>query len=194
MAMLTSHTSRCLAWRLHAVPAACRVTCGGGSKIQSGSARRGIIYSSGQEFVPFLTTTLFYAIRLHSNFTGDREKQLTIHVQLPDGTTRDVKAYEGQTLLDVAMEEGLPIEGACGGSCACSTCHVYLENDAAMELFDDPTDEENDMLDMAFFPQSTSRLGCQLKLVKEKHDGLRIQLPRATRNMYVDGHTVTPHH
>ncbi|SCU71911.1 electron transfer protein, putative [Trypanosoma equiperdum] len=151
----------------------------------------GGIFSSQR---PHTFPVLWHAVRTHSNDSGERSKPLTLHVQLPCGTMRTLTAYEGQTLLDVAMEHGLPIEGACGGSCACSTCHVYLENDEAMELFDEATDEENDMLDMAFFPQSTSRLGCQLTLRQQKHDGLKISLPKATRNMYVDGHTITPHH
>ncbi|KAH8612597.1 2Fe 2S iron sulfur cluster binding domain [Trypanosoma vivax] len=134
------------------------------------------------------------SVRFHSDNTGQRDRPLTLHVQLPCGTVRTVTAYEGQTLLDVASEHGLPIEGACGGSCACSTCHIYLENDASMGLFAEASDEENDMLDMAFFPQPTSRLGCQLTLKQDRHDGLKITLPKATRNMYVDGHTVTPHH
>ncbi|RNF27388.1 electron transfer protein [Trypanosoma conorhini] len=192
--MLISHTRRCLSWRLLAAPAVCDTRCSGASSHRAGRAGGGACRGSGLGRVPFPTPTLVCAVRLHGDATGDRGKPLTLHVQLPDGTTRDVRAYEGQTLLDVAMEAGLPIEGACGGSCACSTCHVYLENDAAMELFDEPTDEENDMIDMAFFPQATSRLGCQLRLVQAKHDGLKITLPHATRNMYVDGHTVTPHH
>ncbi|RNF08536.1 electron transfer protein [Trypanosoma rangeli] len=191
--MLASHTRRCLSWRFLAVFPACNARCSGTSIHHGSWAGSGTCCGGKQECVPFITPALLCMIRLHSDATGDRSKPLTLHVQLPDGTTRDVKAYEGQTLLDVAMEERLPIEGACGGSCACSTCHVYLENEAAMELFDEPTDEENDMLDMAFFPQVTSRLGCQLRLVQKKHDGLKITLPHATRNMYVDGHTVTPH-
>ncbi|EPY36082.1 hypothetical protein STCU_00764 [Strigomonas culicis] len=84
------------------------------------------------------------------------------------------------------------MEGACAGSCACSTCHVYLEEEA-MDLFEEPSDDENDMIDQAFFPEPTSRLGCQLHLVKGRHDGLKVRMPRATRNMYVDGAKVVPH-
>ncbi|KEG08922.1 electron transfer protein [Trypanosoma grayi] len=179
--MLTVSSRRLFSWRLFEKPAAfLSHQCTRSSYRQAGA--------------PLAAAALVHAGRFHGDLVGDRSKPLTLHVQLPDGTKREVTAYEGQTILDVAAEQGLPIEGACGGSCACSTCHVYLENDAAMELFDEPTDEENDMLDMSFFPQATSRLGCQLKLLKEKHDGLRIELPRATRNMYVDGHKVTTHH
>ncbi|KAH9598684.1 2Fe-2S ferredoxin-type iron-sulfur binding domain [Trypanosoma melophagium] len=147
-------------------------------------------YSSAIAFTPFL-----FQRRGHSGEgTGDRERPLTIHVTLADGTTRTLTAYDGQTILDVAAENDLPIEGACGGSCACSTCHIYLEEKTnADELFEEPSEAENDMLDVAFFVQPTSRLGCQLTLRQDKHDGLHFTLPRATRNMYVDGHTVKPH-
>lgn len=100
-------------------------------------------------------------------------------------------AYEGQNLLEVAAENGLPVEGACAGCCACSTCHLYLQ-DEDMDKFPTPSEEEDDMLDLAFFPQATSRLGCQLK-VKQAMDGLRVELPRATRNMAVDGFVAKPH-
>ena len=69
--------------------------------------------------------------------------------------------------------------GACGGSCACSTCHVIVEN---AEKMDEPDDDENDMLDLAFGLTETSRLGCQVKMNKEL-DGLRVKLPSMTRNL-----------
>ncbi|KPI87218.1 hypothetical protein ABL78_3688 [Leptomonas seymouri] len=129
--------------------------------------------------------------RFHGN-GGDRDKPLQVEFTLPDGEVKVVTSYEGQTLLDVCAEQGLPMEGACAGSCACSTCHVYLQ-ERAMDLFEEPTDEENDMIDQAFFPEPTSRLGCQLRLKKGVHDGLKVKMPRATRNMYVDGAKVVPH-
>ena len=151
------------------------------------------------------TLALLIGVRQHGHeLTGDRSKPLTIYWEIPDKqpaggskeltyTTRAVTAYDGQTLLQVAQEHTLPVEGACAGSCACSTCHLYLQDDKAMDLFQEPTDEENDMLDLAFFPTSLSRLGCQLKVKRETMDGLRVTLPRATRNMAVDGYVATPH-
>jgi ferredoxin len=132
-------------------------------------------------------------LRGHADqLTGDRTKPLRVTWVMSNGAERIVTAFDGQTLLEVAMEHDLPVEGACAGSCACSTCHVYLcEKD--MKLFPEPSDEENDMLDMAFFPQPTSRLGCQLKLNSRTMDGLRVELPKATRNMAVDGYVSKPH-
>ncbi|CAN6707639.1 unnamed protein product [Malus baccata var. baccata] len=68
------------------------------------------------------------------------------------------------------------LEGACEGSCACSTCHVIVRIQ---------TDEENDMLDLAFGLTETSRLGCQM-VAKPELDGICLELPSATRNFAVD--------
>lgn len=77
------------------------------------------------------------------------------------------------------------LSGACEGSIACSTCHVILTPET-YDLLEEPGDDENDMLDLAFGLTDTSRLGCQIKLTKEM-DGMVAQLPSATRNMRVDG-------
>lgn len=89
------------------------------------------------------------------------------------------------------MTNAYPLPGACEGSIACSTCHVILPE----EYFDklpEPSDDENDMLDMAFGLTDTSRLGCQVQLTKDL-DGMTITLPAATRNMFVDGASPTWH-
>ena len=98
---------------------------------------------------------------------------------------KTIEASEGDSLLDIAKEYGIDLEGACEGSVACSTCHVILELEMYNKL-PTPEDDENDMLDMAFDLTDTSRLGCQVKLTKEL-DGLVATLPSATRNMFVDG-------
>jgi ferredoxin len=74
------------------------------------------------------------------------------------------------------------MEGACGGSCACSTCHVIVEDEALYDKMTEPDDDENDMLDLAFGLTETSRLGCQVVMSKEL-DGLVVRLPRITRNL-----------
>jgi ferredoxin len=89
------------------------------------------------------------------------------------------------------------MEGACEGVCACSTCHVILEQGLYDELLDGMEEgalgeDEEDMLDMAFGLSQTSRLGCQVK-VGVNMDGSVITLPKATRNFYVDGHKPKPH-
>lgn len=85
----------------------------------------------------------------------------------------------------------IPIEGACEGACACSTCHVIL-SDKLYRALPDPDDDEEDMLDLAPDLQDTSRLGCQC-IINEKYAGEEIRLPAHTLNFYVDGHEPTPH-
>ncbi|CEH15460.1 ferredoxin [Ceraceosorus bombacis] len=104
---------------------------------------------------------------------------------------RTVEVNEGDDLLAVAHEYDIDLEGACEGSIACSTCHVILEPDMYDKL-EEPGDDENDMLDLAFGLTDTSRLGCQVKVTKEL-DGMVAQLPSATRNMRVDGSKPTHH-
>ncbi|KAI4146094.1 MAG: hypothetical protein LQ340_006049 [Diploschistes diacapsis] len=88
----------------------------------------------------------------------------------------------GDNLLDIAQANELEMEGACGGSCACSTCHVIVEDNDYYDKMAEPDDDENDMLDLAFGLTETSRLGCQVKMSKEL-DGLVVKLPSMTRNL-----------
>ena len=87
----------------------------------------------------------------------------------------------GSSLLDVAHSNNIDLEGACEGSVACSTCHVIVDS-RFYDKLDEPTDEENDMLDLAFGLTETSRLGCQVLLTPEL-SGLKVRIPSATRNV-----------
>jgi 2Fe-2S ferredoxin len=78
----------------------------------------------------------------------------------------------GTSLLDAARKIDAPEGSACGGVCACSTCHVYVDEGAA--LLSAAEEEEEDILDKAFDVRMTSRLGCQAKLVKDGRVALRI--------------------
>jgi ferredoxin len=71
----------------------------------------------------------------------------------------------GTSLLKAAQAVGAPEGYACGGVCACSTCHLYVTRGA--ELLSDQEDEEADILDKAFDVRATSRLGCQSTIVKD---------------------------
>lgn len=97
-----------------------------------------------------------------------------------DGTSREIEAPENWSIMQVAVENGIEdIEGACGGSMACATCHVYVHPDWADKVVaedNEKSDEEEDMLDTAFDVQSESRLGCQIKLTNAL-DGLVVALP-----------------
>ena len=98
-----------------------------------------------------------------------------------DGTRREVEAPIGLSVLEVAHRNGVDIEGACEGSLACSTCHVIVEPEW-YEVLKSATEDEEDMLDLAFGLTQTSRLGCQI-IMSEELDGLTVTLPAATRNM-----------
>ena len=97
-----------------------------------------------------------------------------------DGTRREVSAPLGLSVLEVAHKHGVDIEGACEGSLACSTCHVIVDP-AWFAKLPSPTEDEEDMLDLAFGLEKTSRLGCQL-VMTEALDGLVVRLPAGTRN------------
>ncbi|KID87657.1 2Fe-2S iron-sulfur cluster binding domain protein [Metarhizium guizhouense ARSEF 977] len=99
-----------------------------------------------------------------------------------DGEEHKFAVSEGDNLLDIAQANDLEMEGACGGSCACSTCHVIVTNEEFFDKMPEPEDDENDMLDLAFGLTETSRLGCQVKMTKEL-DGLVVKLPSMTRNL-----------
>ncbi|XP_021193153.3 adrenodoxin-like protein 1, mitochondrial [Helicoverpa armigera] len=108
-----------------------------------------------------------------------------------DGNRINVKGKVGDNVMYLAHRHEIPMEGACEASLACTTCHVYVQS----EYFDKlpPSEEkEDDLLDMAPFLKENSRLGCQITLTKEL-EGIEVQLPKATRNFYVDGHKPKPH-
>ena len=97
------------------------------------------------------------------------------------GERLEVDFLDGDTVLEVAQENNIDMEGTCGGSMACSTCHVILKPDD-MHRFPPPSDEEAEMLELALGVSPTSRLGCQLVL-GHNAQGLVLRLPAETRSM-----------
>jgi ferredoxin len=125
---------------------------------------------------------------------GDPDYEITFRIR-KTGEVKTVPAYEGDNLLRLAQRHDIPLEGACEGVTACSTCHIILTDaffDELEDAGDHATDAEEDMLDQAFGLEPTSRLGCQLR-VDARFDGQVVELPEATRNFYVDGHVPQPH-
>lgn len=110
----------------------------------------------------------------------------TVIFHLPDGTKEEVNAEVGDNLLELAHRNHLPLEGACEGSLACSTCHVIVDPKWFSKLEEAEEDEE-DLLDLAFGLTRTSRLGCQIVMTEEL-DGLEVTLPAKTRNIISGGH------
>lgn len=99
-----------------------------------------------------------------------------------DESETEVEVEEGLSLLEIAHINDIDLEGACEGSLACSTCHLIVENPEDFDKLDPATDEEEDMLDLAFGLTETSRLGCQIIMSKEL-DGIKVRLPASTRNV-----------
>ncbi|CAA2935036.1 adrenodoxin-like protein 2, mitochondrial isoform X1 [Olea europaea var. sylvestris] len=152
-------------------------------------------------YVPVIQNSYAQALRQKSFCTtakkvseeGSEEKQkVSVTFVDKDGEEIHVKVPFGMSMLEAAHENDVELEGACEGSLACSTCHVIVMDVDYYNKLEDPADEENDMLDLAFGLTDTSRLGCQI-IAKPEIDGIRLALPVATRNFAVDGYKPKPH-
>lgn len=91
-----------------------------------------------------------------------------------DGKEHKLLATEDWTIMEIIREGGIPILAQCGGSCACATCHVYVEGEWKAKLAE-PNEEEVGMLDGAFDVNADSRLSCQL-IFNKNLNGLRVRL------------------
>ena len=91
-----------------------------------------------------------------------------------EGVEHELEGTPGWSVMEIIREANLPIEAACGGCCACATCHVYVEPEW-LERLEAPTQEESLMLDEAFEVRDNSRLSCQVKY-SEALDGLKVTL------------------
>lgn len=100
-----------------------------------------------------------------------------------DNKSIEIDAPSGLSVLEVAHQNNIELEGACEGSLACSTCHVIVDSEW-YDTLTEATEDEEDMLDLAFGLTHTSRLGCQI-IMSDELDGLTVRLPAATRNMMV---------
>ena len=101
-----------------------------------------------------------------------------------DGNRKEVDAPLGLSVLEIAHRNNVDIEGACEGALACATCHVVVTPDWFDKL-EEASEDEEDMLDLAFGLTRTSRLGCQL-IITEALDGLTVSLPGASSSMLMD--------
>ncbi|KAL1781474.1 adrenodoxin, mitochondrial [Sigmodon hispidus] len=111
------------------------------------------------------------------------EDKITVYFKNRDGETLKAEGKVGDSLLDVVVENNLDIDGfgACEGTLACSTCHLIFE-DHIYEKLDVITDEENDMLDLAYGLTDRSRLGCQVCLTKAM-DNMTVHVPEAVADV-----------
>jgi ferredoxin len=117
--------------------------------------------------------------------TNDNDKaQPTVPITYveADGTEKTVDAPIGKNLLEIAHDNNVELEGACGGELACSTCHLIFEPEIYATLPPKKPDED-DMLDLAFEVTETSRLGCQIK-VTEDMAGMKVS-PRCSAALQI---------
>ena len=98
-----------------------------------------------------------------------------------EGKKIEISVPVGTTVLEAAHNNDIDLEGACEGSLACSTCHVIVDSKFYNKL-EEPEEDEEDMLDLAYGLTETSRLGCQIIMTKEL-DGLIVKVPGQTRNI-----------
>ncbi|KAK9761567.1 mitochondrial matrix iron-sulfur protein [Basidiobolus ranarum] len=108
-------------------------------------------------------------------------KSLTVNFITEDDELIAVKAPVGENIMRIAHNNYIDLEGACDCSLACSTCHVILPQ-KYYDMLEEPSEEENDMLDLAFGLTDTSRLGCQI-IMRPELDGIICKIPSATRNI-----------
>lgn len=130
-------------------------------------------------------------LRRSDHTAAEPTVQLRIIMQDPKSITgKDepevtILAAKGESILEAAMDHGVNIEHACGGVCACSTCHIYVKQ--GMEHLSESTEQEDDRVDEAPAVQRNSRLSCQCHIIG---DGpIVVEVPAWNRNAVKE----TPH-
>ena len=92
------------------------------------------------------------------------------------GNSKIIEVENGLSIMEGAIQNDIPgIDADCGGSMACATCHVYVE-EKWLDKLSKAEDAEVDMIDMAYEPKKNSRLSCQI-IVSEELDGLEVTTP-----------------
>lgn len=103
----------------------------------------------------------------------------------PEGTRWEVPAEPGKTLLEIAEDHDIKLGSACGGVCACSSCHCYIRE--GLDSLEEMEDAEEDRLDMGFDVRPYSRLGCQVKVPDEPED-LRVEISEESIDTWYNEH------
>ncbi|RIA93294.1 2Fe-2S ferredoxin-type domain-containing protein [Glomus cerebriforme] len=154
-----------------------------------------ILKTTKNKFVPITMIDQFRnfsnsKVFCHKEITPPKEGEgVTINFITPEGEKITKVANVGDSIMDITQAHDIDLECACEGSLACSTCHVIVDPKYYDKL-EEPTDEENDMLDLAFGLTETSRLGCQIVMRKDL-DGITVTIPSATRNVKFEGKKIS---
>ena len=101
--------------------------------------------------------------------------------QTADGDVVETEGEAGNSLLSLGQKMGMPLEGTCEGQMACSTCHVIVDPDC-FDRLPEASEDEEDMLDLAYGVQRTSRLSCQITL-DASLEGLKVSIPDDSTDM-----------
>lgn len=148
--------------------------------LRSNAASKSLMRSLPTLQVPKVTSQ----IRLLSTTPSFLAKEeVSVTFVKSDGEKVTVKSKVGENLLDIIIDNDVDIDGfgACEGTLACSTCHLILKQDDFDNLPEEATDEELDMLDLAYGLTDTSRLGCQVCMSKDL-DGLEVRVPEGVND------------
>ena len=100
----------------------------------------------------------------------------------PDGI--EIEVTIGTSILESSQKAGAQVGSACGGVCACSTCHVYVKQ--GLTDLADASDREEDIMDKAFDVRPNSRLGCQAKILRDTQ--VVVEISRESRQAFLDEH------
>ena len=105
-----------------------------------------------------------------------------------DGVTRpkSIEVPVGTSLLEAAKKIHAQVGYACGGVCACSTCHVYVKS--GLRALSPQKDKEEDILDKAFDVRASSRLSCQARILAGANEDIEVEISRESRRAYFDEH------
>ncbi|XP_066600332.1 adrenodoxin-like protein 2, mitochondrial [Prorops nasuta] len=127
-----------------------------------------------------LISPVFQSVR-HATSTSQpqsEKKEVKVTFIRANGERIEAKGKVGDTLLDIVVNNEIDLDGygACEGTLTCSTCHLIFPKEIYDQLPEKPTDEELDMLDLAYDLTDTSRLGCQIVMSKEL-DGIEVKVP-----------------
>ncbi len=98
---------------------------------------------------------------------------------------RTIEIQVGENILEVALANGFDLDHACGGVCACSTCHVKVRE--GFDLFPEAEEEEEDQLDNARDVDLSSRLACQCVLEEETDQVIEVEVPFWNVNLVQEG-------
>ena len=99
---------------------------------------------------------------------------MKLYVTDHDGDEQQIEGIDGWQLMEAIRDEGMEIKAECGGACACATCHVYIDEEWKNKI-PEKSEEEIDMLDLAFDVQENSRLSCQI-IITPNLEGLKVTL------------------